>query len=222
MKTCIITGGRVNDGFVLQQLTEVQYDLIIAVDHGADFFADKTLKPHHVVGDMDSANLVTKEEIEAWEGCTLHKYPAEKDETDTELAIRLAIEKKATEIHIYGATGTRLDHVLGNIHIMKTALEAGVMCAMIDEYNKIQLISGTNTIKKENQFGTYVSLLPWLGEVKGVCIRGMKYPLEDYTLEYGKALGVSNEITDETATIVIGNGIAVMIESKDSIYKEEI
>lgn len=215
MKACIITGGRVNDQFVLQQLAEQEYELMIAVDHGADFFADKDIKPHHVVGDMDSARLVTKDQIGTWTGCMLHKYPAEKDETDTELAISLAIEKQSDIIHIYGATGTRLDHVLGNIHILKKALDAGAECAIIDEYNKIRLINGTTIIRKKEQFGSYVSLLPWLGDVQGVCLRGMKYPLENAVLPHGKALGVSNEIVDETATIIIGSGIAVMIESRD-------
>ena len=215
MKACIITGGYINDKFVLERLEKESYDLLIAVDHGADFFADKDIKPQFVVGDMDSAQRVSKEIISSWEGCTLCKYPAEKDETDTEPAIHLAIEKHAQEIHIYGATGSRIDHVLGNIQILKIALDAGVVCAMFDECNKIRLIQGTVKIKKDEQFGNYVSLLPWFGEVQGVCLRGMKYPLEDYHLTYGRALGVSNEIVAETATIVIGSGIAVMIESRD-------
>ena len=169
MKACIITGGRLNHSFVESKIAEYNYDLIIAVDHGADFFANKECRPHHVVGDMDSATLVTKEEIATWKGCTLHKFPAEKDETDTELAISLAIEKNATEIHIYGATGTRIDHVLGNIHIMKRALDANVVCYMIDEHNRIRLIRGTINLSKQQQFGKYVSLLPWQGEVSGVC-----------------------------------------------------
>lgn len=215
MRACIVTGGRLNPPFVEGKIIEYKYELIIAVDHGADFFAERENKPHHVVGDMDSAALVTKEDIACWADCILHKFPAEKDETDTELAISLAIEEGADEIHIYGATGTRIDHVLGNIHIMKKALDAGVDCRMIDENNCIRLLSGTLHLKKEEQYGKYVSFLPWLGEVSGVCLRGMKYPLEDYTLPYGKALGVSNEITEDVATVIVGKGIAVMIESRD-------
>ena len=215
MRVCIVTGGRISKEFLLNQLRTMKYHLMIAVDHGADFFTECDYKPHHVVGDMDSADSATKEAISSWEGCTLHKFPAEKDETDTELAISLAIENRATEIHIYGATGSRMDHMLGNIHIMKKALDAGVLCAIIDEHNKIRLIKDTLTINKDSQYGNYVSFLPWYGDVTGVCLRGMKYPLEDAVLPYGKALGVSNEVMDEVATVIIGSGVAVMIESKD-------
>lgn len=215
MRICIVTGGRICEEFLLMRIAEQKYDLMIAVDHGVDFFADKSFKPDYVVGDMDSARLVSKQDIASWENCSFYKYPAEKDETDTELAILLALEKKATEIHIYGATGTRMDHILGNIHIMKKALMAGVSCYLLDEYNRIRLVRGSLQLRKEEQYGQYVSFLPWEGEILGVSLKGFKYPLDKAMLEYGRALGVSNEILNDVAEITIESGIVVMIEARD-------
>lgn len=215
MKVCIVTGGRIDPFFSEAYLEKNKFDLFIAVDHGADFFANRREKPNDVVGDMDSMKEETRNHLQQWEGCVVHKYPSEKDETDTELAIMLAIEKGAEEIMILGGTGTRLDHVMGNIQIMKRALEAGIPCYMIDECNRIRLVQGTVTLSKKEQYGDYVSLIPWMGEVTGVNLQGVKYPLKDAALSYGSALGISNEITEDTATITIGTGIAVMVESKD-------
>ena len=70
-------------------------------------------------------------------------------------------------------------------------------------------------MKKSDQFGKYVSLLPFTPEVRGITLKGFAYEVEDFTLVSGIARGVSNELEAETATISCEDGILLVIESRD-------
>jgi thiamine pyrophosphokinase len=139
----------------------------------------------------------------------------EKDDTDTEFAIREAIRRGADDITIVGGTGTRLDHVLGNVWLLGIGLEEGVSLQLLDEHNRIRLIDSPMILSREEQYGTYISLIPFSGEVRGVTLRGLKYPLNDYTLGGFCSLGISNEIVAEEAYIGFTAGLLLVIESKD-------
>ncbi|MCD8241152.1 MAG: thiamine diphosphokinase, partial [Lachnospiraceae bacterium] len=138
--------------------------------------------------------------------------------TDTEIAVRLALELGSTDIIILGATGTRLDHVLGNIHTLYLPFEKGVPCRILDEYNRIRLISGSISLGREEQYGDFFSLIPFTEQVNGVTLRGVKYPLSEhsFTVHGSASRGVSNEITEDIARITIGDGIMILIESRDA------
>ena len=138
-----------------------------------------------------------------------------KDDTDTEFAIRKAISMGAKRITLLGAIGTRLDHVLGNVELLGIGLSEHVQIEMLDTNNRIRMINTGITIGKEEQFGTYVSLIPYTAEVKGLTLTGFKYPLDHYTLKGFCSIGVSNEITAEKATITFEDGILIVIESRD-------
>lgn len=90
---------------------------------------------------------------------------AGKNYTDTHLAVITALKHHPAAIDILGATGTRYDHALTNIFIMKQALEAGTECCIYDKYNKIYLLNGNKTIKKADQYGKYISFVPMTEEV---------------------------------------------------------
>ena len=100
---------------------------------------------------------------------------------------------------------------------MALALSAGVDCQMLDARNRIRLIRKPVVIRKEEQYGDYVSLLPLTTLVEGVCLKGFKYPLTDFTLtSTGSAgLGVSNEIVEAEGQIVFTKGVLILIEARD-------
>ena len=79
----------------------------------------------------------------------------------------------------------------------------------------IRLANGPVTIKKGEQYGKYVSLLPLTTEVKGLTLEGFYYPLHKFTLTSYTSIGISNEIVEEEARISFDEGVLVMIESKD-------
>ena len=142
--------------------------------------------------------------------------PAEKDWTDTELAVQRALEYGPSRIDLAGATGgSRIDHLLGNIQLLALALTAGVPMLLLDTHNRIRLLEKGCRIAKAEQYGDFISLLPFGGSVCGVTLRGMKYPLDDAVLTPDITLGISNEIVDETAEISFSSGKLLMIETRD-------
>lgn len=215
MKTLIVTGGTVNPAFALSYIEQQKFDYFIAADFGMHFFAQTGKIPNEILGDFDSADLSELQQFRQNTDIIFHQYQAEKDAVDTELALQLAIGRGSSEVHILGGTGTRLDHVLGTVHLLGIALEQGIACFLADEYNRIRLLKGRTVLKKAGQYGDYVSLLPLAGEAKGVSLSGFKYPLNNYTMDVFHSIGISNEIVAEEAVIDLTDGILILIESKD-------
>lgn len=213
MKTLIITGGKINKNFAKKYLKSNKYDIIIAVDKGLETIDYLKLQPQYVLGDFDSVNTKILEKYKK-QNIKIIKLNPEKDLTDTHTAIDLALEIKSTEITILGAIGTRLDHTMANIHILKQALDKNIKAKIVNEKNEIELIDKEIIIKKDDNY-KYVSIIPLTTNVTGITIEGMKYIINDYTLSIGDSLGVSNEQIDKDAKISIKIGILVVIKSKD-------
>ena len=188
---------------------------VIAGDRGLEALYQLKIIPNHVVGDFDSVSPEILKFYKKQSQIIFHTYHAEKDNTDTDIALQLAIKLKSSRITIMGALGRRMDHAIANIHILKDALEANIPCQMIDEHNRIYLINKEMTLEKDKVYGKYVSLIPLTSTVEGLTLAGFKYPLHDYTLPIGTSLGISNEIVTDTAHIEMKNGILIVIESRD-------
>ena len=201
MKTLIITGGKINKNFAKKYLKSNKYDIIIAVDKGLETIDYLKLQPQYVLGDFDSVNTKILEKYKK-QNIKIIKLNPEKDLTDTHSAIDLALKLKSTEITILGAIGTRLDHTMANIHILKQALDKNIKAKIVNEKNEIELINKEIIIKKDDNY-KYVSIIPLTTNVTGITIEGMKYIINDYTLSIGDSLGVSNEQIDKEAKISI-------------------
>jgi len=168
-----------------------------------------------VVGDFDSANIELLQFYRDNSQVIFHKYNPEKDNTDTDIALKLAIQLNSSNIIIMGALGKRMDHALANIHILKDALEARIPCHILDKHNKIYLINDNITLTKNKTYGKYISLIPLTTTVESLTLKGFKYPLNNASLSIGLSIGVSNEIVEDVATVELKEGILIVIESKD-------
>lgn len=224
MRTVIISGGRIERDFALSFLENETFDQWIAVDNGLRFCYDNQIKPTWIVGDFDTAAPELVEYYQTQTDIPIRRFNPVKDSTDSQIAIELALDLGSSEITLLGGTGTRMDHVLGNIQSLMLAKKKGVSCVILDEYNRIQLIDGETRLKKSEQYGKYVSLLPLTTEVTGVDLTGFKFNLTGHTFtSTGSAgLGVSNEIIEDTAEIRVKSGIFVLIESRDLPKRSEI
>ncbi len=138
-----------------------------------------------------------------------------KDDTDTEAAIRLALDETKGDIVLLGATGTRLDHVLGNIALLGLSFESGREISIIDPNNRIRLIRDELYLYKRDSIYKYVSFLPYMGPAKGVTMEGFKYEVKDATLVGFSTLGISNELREDVARVTVNEGMLVCIESLD-------
>ena len=215
MKFLIVSGGSLNKEFVTKVVGQGRYDRILAADSGMNALYAAAVTPDIIIGDFDSADkkiLAFFQQNQEIDFCTLNP---EKDDTDTEFAIRESIRRGADSITIIGGTGTRLDHVLGNISLLGIGLEEGVRMELLDAHNRICMIDHSVTLKKKEQYGNYLSLIPYNGKVTGVTLKGLKYPLHDYTMGGFNSLGISNEIVDDEASIELTSGQLLVIESRD-------
>ena len=188
---------------------------VIAGDRGLEALYQLKIIPNHVVGDFDSVSPEILEFYKKQPKIIFHTYNAEKDNTDTDIALKLAIQIKSSENTIIGALGKRIDHAIANIHILKDALGANIPCQILDEHNRIYLVNTEKTLEKDKVYGKYISLIPLTSTVEGLTLTGFKYPLNHYTLPIGTSLGISNEIIDDMAHIKMEKGILIVIESKD-------
>ena len=213
-RTLIINGGNIEEDFALPFLQKEKFDYKIAVDKGMEFCRKNGIWPDEILGDFDSVDPEVKNYFDS-QDIPVHVYKPEKDQTDMENAMSLALKRGSSEITVLGATGTRMDHVLGSISNLTLPLKAGVPCSRVDAHNRIRMIHQELRIKKEEQYGKYVSILAFGGAAEGITLEGFYYPLRDYTMEAGSALGISNEIVEEEAKISFRTGTLLVIESRD-------
>ncbi|MDO8685385.1 MAG: thiamine diphosphokinase [Clostridiales bacterium] len=191
-------------------------DFIICADGGARHMRKWGREPHILLGDFDS---IEQKDMELFENSTTHifRFPAQKDSTDTELALKKAFDSGFDNVIMLGCWGTRIDHSMGNLHLLSWAmLEKGKSVFLLNEHNIMFVINDKIRIKSnQDHAGFKVSLLPSGGAGNGVVTRGLYFPLNGETLDIFSTRGISNEMTEETAEISLQSGLLLVILSRD-------
>ena len=207
MKAFIYTGGSI----LPENITEHPKgdDLIIAADAGCLNAKKLGVTPNIVLGDFDS---MTEKDIP--ENAEILRVPAEKDFTDTQLAVDTALKNGANDIVIIGGLDGRLDHTLSNLSILEDLNAKRVHAVILDGKNRIRYINSTSTLVARSGY-RYLSLLCLSDKAKGVSVEGCKYPLNNATLERKFQYAVSNEITGNCALVSVRKGGIFVIESRD-------
>ena len=216
-KGIIISGGTIDDAFALNMIEEIQPDVIIGVDSGLNFLYRNQVMPTHIVGDFDSVDEEVIGYYKTHTSIPIQEFNPVKDATDTEIAMRLAIELEVEKLWLLGATGSRLDHVLANVHILQIALSHGVKAWIVDTHNRISLWENEVRLSKKNRFGHYFSLFPFDDEVEDLSIDGAKYPLAHYRMAFEGSRCVSNEFEKDSVTITFPNSRILLMETRDKI-----
>ena len=218
-RAIIISGGMLEKEFVLQEWKQHQESgdncFLIGVDSGNRFLYEQQITPDYIVGDFDSLPEEIVRYYKEETNIPIREFDPVKDSTDTEIAVRLALEKGCDSLFLYGATGTRLDHVLGNIQVLSIPHRAGVPAEIRDSHNRIRMIEKEISFEKKEMFGPYFSVFPLDGIVEHFFIEGAKYPLFDHTLVPYDSLCVSNQAKEEKVTIKFPKGLVVLIETRD-------
>jgi thiamine pyrophosphokinase len=181
-------------------------DWLIAANGGARYCLALGLKPAVLIGDFDSLEPWERQEIEQT-GTSLVVHPARKDETDLELALRYAIEGGADEILILGGLGDRWDQSLANLLLPAAPKFAGASIRLVDGPQEVILLRGGESLTLHGQPGDRVSLIPVKGDAHGVTTRGLEYPLNGDTLQFGVTRGVSNVLLSDQATLHLEHGL---------------
>ena len=208
MSNVLIVGGGPVYRPQLKSELDRQPDLIIAADNGASYLRELGFFPHVSVGDYDSLPDTVLEQMKAAH-IEIHSFSPQKDYTDLELALDLAIKRGAVKIRIMGGLGRRLDHTLGNVGLLLKPLKLGIETHLFDEFHDVTLIN--KTIQLTRRPGWAISLIPLTHSVTGVTTIGLQYPLSKAELFLDSCRGIHNQFTAETANIEISEGILIVI-----------
>ena len=205
LNICCIFAGGVIENYDFINFPEESF--VICADAGYKHALSVGIKPDCLIGDFDTFKGSMPENLE------IIKFPPEKDDTDTMLAVKYAIAKGFKDIRIYGALGGRFDHAFANLQTLEYILRNGAEGMLIDEKNTILMQSAGK--HRYNRRDGYFSVFAVSERAEGVSISGCKYCLENGCLERNFPLGVSNVITESYAEISVEKGILLICFSKD-------
>ncbi|MDX1521937.1 MAG: thiamine diphosphokinase [Anaerolineae bacterium] len=185
-------------------------DAIICADGGANHLAALNLTPDLVIGDMDSVTPALQADLRQ-KGVRFEVFPVDKDETDLELAIRLAIDEGATEVEVITTLGGRMDQALANLLLLTRPEWTGVPLRAVSENEVAWLVreGGHTTIR--GAAGDTVSLIPLSHHVTGLTFSGVKWPLTGATLTLGSTWTISNRLVNPEAHVQLKTGLLLVI-----------
>lgn len=195
----------------LDGLTET--DFIIAADGGAHHCIDLGLTPDVIIGDFDSLdpdNLTGFQQA----GVELIKFPTEKDETDLELALQLALDRGLFDVLIVAALGDRWDMSIANILLLAKPILSRLKIRLLTGSQELFLIRGGDQVEIPSKVGSRLSLIPLAGDAYGISTQGLEYSLLDETLYFGSSRGVSNILSQDSAQIKLTDGLLLCIYDK--------
>ena len=211
----IIAGGPLDAAFGMEYIAQGTWEYVIAVDAGLAFCQHAGLVPDLILGDFDSAQAQTVRYYRERMPERFRQFPAHKDYTDTELALQEAYRIPCERIEILGALGGRLDHTLGNLALLRQALDHGKCCRLADVKNRVHMISRRTVLTRSALYAGKLSLVPFGGPVTGLTLAGFAYEVTDLTLSAATTRGISNEVTADTAVIDLKEGALLVVESRD-------
>lgn len=214
MKCIIVSNGSISDYSFYKKIFEGA-DYVICADGGARHLINMKIIPDVIIGDLDSINQVDREFF-LEEKVKFHKFPTNKDATDTELAVDFALSHSPSEVILLGAIGSRMDHSIANASLLKKILDAGVKGRIINENNEIFILNTmVNELAIKGNKGDFLSLIPMCDKVRGITLDGLKYPLRDAEISFGSSLGISNEFEGNEAKVEIKEGLLLVIKARD-------
>lgn len=182
-------------------------DFVIACDRGYVYCERLGLRPDLIISDFDSYTGPVDSEI------PLNRFVSEKDDTDTMLAVRYAVEHGFHELLLCCALGGRLDHLIANLQSLVYAQKHGLPAVLLSEDTEIRTLAG-GALRIPHREDWSLSVFALDGPCRGVCITGAKYPLANAELLPSFPLGVSNTWAGEEAVISVEEGILLIVLSK--------
>ena len=185
-------------------------DLIIAADGGLHHCRSLGITPDVVIGDMDS---LAGDDIKGLQiaGVEIIRYPAKKDQTDLELALKLAVDRGADEIVVFGAMGGRWDMSIANILLPAEQNLSNATIRIIDGRHEIMLLRAGKEITFHGGKGDILSLIPLGRDTLGITAIGLEYPLKDDMLKLGSSRGISNVFIENSATVFLKQGLLLCV-----------
>lgn len=196
MKTCHIFCAAGFSGLLESPAPD---DLIFAADGGLCHTRALGLTPDCVLGDFDSLGYTPQ-------GPEVNRFPVEKDDTDSMLAIKLGLSQGCSRFLLYGAMdGPRLDHTIANLQALSYLASHKAFGYLVGErYLATVLSPGALSFGPEAR--GILSVFCLGADARGVTLRGLQYPLTDARLTADFPLGVSNHFMGVPSQISLASG----------------
>ena len=193
MKTCILFCAAEFDGLLFPIPENA---LVIAADGGLRHTQALGLQPDVILGDFDSLGYVPGDS---------RVFPVEKDDTDTMLAVKLALDRGCDFFVFYGALdGPRLDHTVANFQTLGYLATHGARGVLIGRDYIVTVLSAETIAFPETATG--ILSLFCMGASARVTTEGLQYPLDRGILTPDFPLGVSNHFQGREARITVHDG----------------
>lgn len=182
-------------------------DFIICADGGRALAERLGLRPDWYVGDSDSGGRS--------EGLPATLLPSEKDVSDMEMAVDQAFSLGYREMLLLGCTGGRGDHHLANLGLLEQIDQRGGCGILLDAANEVRFLGPGSYRFKNRPAYHYFGLIPLDAVITGVTLTGVRYPLDNFTLQRGSTRSISNEILPgKDALLTIRAGHVYLIRSQ--------
>ena len=191
-------------------------DFVIAADAGLRYLEQAGIGADLVIGDFDTLNTVPQHP-------NVISLSTEKDDTDMLAAIREGVNSGYSVFYIYCGTGGRIDHTIANLQVLSYLSENNKRGFLIDKSNIITAITNQKIIFDKIPSG-YVSVFSYSQKSSGVCLRGLKYELDNAILTNTFPLGVSNEFIGKESSISVDIGTLLIVfprEAKEKYNNEK-
>ena len=206
----VFAGGSIRETVVVEPSTHV-----VAADSGYDIARSRGVAVDVLVGDMDSISPEGLEEAKTL-GVTIRRYAVNKDATDLELAIDVAIGLGATHVTIYAGEGGSLGHLLGIALGLTDERWADTHITWRTSGATVHRAIPSSSASLTTSIGAIITLLP-IGDTAGVTTSGLAWPLTDATLLRGTTRGLSNTATQTEVSISVDSGaVLVVVEETDN------
>jgi thiamine pyrophosphokinase len=207
MRAFIFCGGEIFPDEIEERAEDG--DLVVAADSGYLNAQKLDAKIDLLVGDFDSIEKIPDDVGE------IFRVPAEKNETDTQLAVELALGRGADEIIIVGSTSGRFDHAASLLAILEDLWDKRIPAIVVNGHNRVRFLRNSGVIILRSRY-KYFSLVALDEKVKGVSIEGAKYPLKNKEILRREQFAISNEIVKNCALITVRKGAVYVVESRDA------
>jgi thiamine pyrophosphokinase len=210
LKALLLVNGELYQPAVVRDRIRAEvFDLVIGVDGGAHHADKLDITPDVIIGDLDSFSGFEQQNFNNTE---IISYPAEKDETDLELALLYAKQQGAEQIVMAGVMGGRIDMAMANVMLLA---HAGLSSCRIEVWHGEQTAW---VIKPPGESisghpGDTVSLIPLGDDASGITTEGLKYPLTNEKLAVGLARGISNLLEKPSARINLSEGLLLAVHT---------
>ena len=180
-----------------------EVSLVVAADAGLLLALELGIEPDLVVGDMDSLADISL--LDRFPPDRVLRFPPDKDETDTEIGLRVLRERGCGEITIAGGGGGRVDHLLAIAALFE---RENPPRRWVSDRADIRLIEGECDMVGWE--GSTVSFLPLGPQACGLRSEGLAWPLDGLCFRRGYG-GISNRVTARRARVEVRTGKLLMI-----------